>query len=273
MKTGKYPGTMTASAVKTLLDINDSDLKRLRDGGHLETFRPPGRKYHLYKTTSVNALLAASQADQLAFGIGPARVREAGPEDVPALEALIRDIFGTPKLDRFLWTERLRERREIGYVIEVNGELVACAFVFPLPRSFIDRVLLSEEVTPPIYTDLIGTYEPGGEPRHLYLYTWGITPRAARRKKRAYGMLLIRQFARQLVAWGERGVPIEGIWSRSRTPDGVRLLREAGFTRVRSTTSYQNFVINVETSGLPVIEDYRQAFGGGSSIHVPYGSC
>ena len=46
--------------------------------------------------------------------------------------------------------------------------------------------------------------------------------------------------------------------ARSDTPDGIRIMKK-GFTEVPSTTYARNFIIKVRESGMPFVQEYKQA--------------
>jgi len=58
----------------------------------------------------------------------------------------------------------------------------------------------------------------------------------------------------------KRGVPIKNLFAGSDTPDGIRILRKMGFMEIPSTADMRDFVINVEESGIPLMQEYKEAF-------------
>jgi hypothetical protein len=61
-----------------------------------------------------------------------------------------------------------------------------------------------------------------------------------------------------IIDFGKRGIIIDTFAARSDTPDGIRLLKQ-GFTETPTTTYARNFIIKVKESGMPFIQEYKQA--------------
>jgi hypothetical protein len=87
----------------------------------------------------------------------------------------------------------------------------------------------------------------------------GVMPHTPKTDRRLWGARLLSRMLTVFVRFGERGIVINSIHARSRTPEGIRILRHMGFTEVPSTTTSRVFVIDVLTSGLPVVEEYKAA--------------
>jgi hypothetical protein len=88
----------------------------------------------------------------------------------------------------------------------------------------------------------------------------GVTPHTGRTAKRVRGQILIRGLLRFLVDLGKRGIHIKLLVARTNSPDGINLLKSAGFTELESNTQSRNFIIEVDRSGVPLIMPYKKAF-------------
>jgi len=180
-------------------------------------------------------------------------------EAMPDLAPVIHDTFGSaPNVAR--WQELIREHPNLGVILqrEDTQQIVGCGFDYLHTEKKIQHILESE-ITPPTRTSDLLSPE-AGQRVHLYLRTYGIIPTATRREKRHWAMLLVRHLTRYLEDLGKQGVILEKIWSRSETKDGINILRHAGFTQVKSKTSYRNYMIDVPLSGLPICERYEHAY-------------
>ena len=62
-----------------------------------------------------------------------------------------------------------------------------------------------------------------------------------------------------LIDLGKRGMVIETFTARSTKPDGVRLLRNMGFTQIPSITEKKDFVLDVELPGAREVMHYKLA--------------
>jgi hypothetical protein len=86
----------------------------------------------------------------------------------------------------------------------------------------------------------------------------GVRPGLSYFEKRSYGARLIAGVMKTITDLGKSGVIIDTFYARSDTPDGIRILTQ-GFTETPSETHARNFIIKVKESGIPFIQDYKQA--------------
>jgi len=61
-----------------------------------------------------------------------------------------------------------------------------------------------------------------------------------------------------IIDLGRRGVIIDMLAARRDTPDGIRIMKK-GFTEIPTSTYARNFVIRVKESGMPFVQEYKQA--------------
>jgi len=183
--------------------------------------------------------------------------RRATPEDMPELANVIEKLFSRPDIER--WSSWMRKNPDIGYLIRSENRVVGCGFIVPLLEEKILDIL-SKEVTPPTLPSEIQEYTPG-VPICLYARTIGVLQdeEISMRQRRYWGSVLVRHLTEVVVNLGARGIVIEKIYGRSDYEEGARLMAGMGFTHLRTTTSHENYVIDVKTSGLEMILDYEQA--------------
>jgi hypothetical protein len=88
----------------------------------------------------------------------------------------------------------------------------------------------------------------------------GVRPGVSLNQKTVWGAALILGIRSILQSLGQRGIIIHHITAHSSKPDGIRLMRHLGFTETVSTIpGMHNFTIDVEQSGLPLIQEYKEA--------------
>jgi hypothetical protein len=88
----------------------------------------------------------------------------------------------------------------------------------------------------------------------------GVKPGLSKVDKRIYSTQLIKGLLDVFIEFGRKGVLIRTIIARSGTPDGIHILRHMGFTETTQTSPRKrNFIIEVEESGLPFIQQYKEA--------------
>ena len=248
----------TAAQVKEILGITDGMLYNYVDNGALQRIIPPGKKQGVYRR---------SQVDQLARDLKVFIVtREKHPsvfmrmttrEEVLESTKISDAIFGGHiDVDRQLaW---LKRNPEIAYVVKSEGKVVGYAIILPLTPEKIEKLMSEEEHTVNLEPEEIQVLEPG-VPIHLYGGAIGVLPGITLAEKRTYGSRLVGGLIDVLIDLGKRGIVIESFTARSTKPDGVRLLRNMGFTQIPSITEKKNFFLDVEMSGAREIMQYKLA--------------
>jgi hypothetical protein len=101
----------------------------------------------------------------------------------------------------------------------------------------------------------------------VYVRAVGILPGLSKEEKRTYGSRLLTGMIAAFQELGNRGIEIQAIWARSRTHDGIRLLKKLGFTELETTTSSRNFVIDIPQSGIPELMRYKKALARWKQEH------
>jgi hypothetical protein len=267
----RYKGYLSRAETMTRLGIDREMLETFVRNGRLERVIPPGRRQGYFRAEQVSALSQELQAFIAVNAPSRATFSRAAPEEMDEAAKLINALFDhRPNVER--WKEYLRRNPDIGYFLRADDQIVGCAFIFPLAAGKIEQIFSYEETqAPPIDPDDIQPCEPD-VPVHLYIRAVGIMPHVPRRDRRFWGGQLLGRLLRVFVGFGERGIVVKTVQARSRTPEGIRILRHMGFTEVRSSTTSHNFVIDVEASGLPVIEEYREALARWRQEHPSAGS-
>lgn len=131
--------------------------------------------------------------------------------------------------------------------------------VMPLKIGRLEKVL-SQTIPVKIDADDIEDYS-NSKKIDLYLHAIGIRPGFSTTEKHTYGARLVNGLVEIAVSMGNRGIEIETIAARSNMPDGVRLMKHAGFTEIEPLTpERRTFVINVRESAIPFILQYKKAF-------------
>lgn len=252
-------GYYTTGEAMNVLGVRKDMLYAFVRNERLTKHIPPGRKQAYYARQEVDDLARELRAF-VAAGNGRASSRfvRCMPEDMEECAHLINALFyHYPTIER--WKQYLERNPDYGYLLKVDGKIMGCAFVMPLRSERIAELMAIEEThTPSIAPDEIEPYVLGRQ-YHLYIRAVGIQPGLSREDKRILGSRLISGMIKAIIALGERGIDIRTIQARSRTPDGIRIMRHMGFTEVPSTTTSRNFLIDVEQSGIPEIEEYKVA--------------
>ena len=79
--------------------------------------------------------------------------------------------------------------------------------------------------------------------------------------------LLVFKLLHTLVDFGKQGIHIQKIWAKSSTVAGIKLCRDFGFTELDYINNEQiGFVLDLETSGLPIAHKYRDALAASMPV-------
>ncbi len=237
---------MTYSALRNQVSI-----------GTIRSEVPPGKRQAYYRGRDVERV-----ANELRMLMGSSsyitsKFRPMATSDLLECTKISDMIFGG-HIDIELQRSWLAKNAEIGYVVESEGKVVGYLIIAPLEPGKIERLLTEEESSIVMDASEIKPFI-SGEPLHLYGIAIGVLPGLTLAEKRAYGARLVGGLIDVIVDLGRRGVIIDTIVARSTKPDGIRLLRNLGFTQIPSTTEKKNFVLKVETSGSKPAMLYKQA--------------
>ncbi|MBA2678933.1 MAG: GNAT family N-acetyltransferase [Ktedonobacteraceae bacterium] len=250
----------TAKEVKEKLGITQGELNTFIRNGTLKPETPPGKKQGVYKRTAVDQLVRERQAFMTMPQKTSSVFSKATKEDIKATVEITRVLFGlreSPELTearRLAWFDK---SQEIFYVLKSEEQVVGYALMLPLKPEKIEKILSGEEYSQEIAASEIEDFIPG-KPLHIYLMGVGIIPGVSHYEKRSYGARLVAGMMKVLIDLGKRGIIIDTFAARSDTPDGIRLLKH-GFTEISTTTYARNFTIKVKESGIPFIQEYKQA--------------
>jgi len=146
----------------------------------------------------------------------------------------------------------------VQYVLKRESEIVGYTGIIPMKRDKIEQILRDEAFMKDVTPEEIGEFQPG-EPLDLYVMTLVLRPDLSIADKHVYGARLIASLLDMLIELGKRGIEIRKVFARSGTLDGILLLQHMGFTSIHTVTNQQNFVIDIEHSGLPIIQHYKEA--------------
>lgn len=226
---------------------------------HIESQpKQKGERGRRYSLADIRAVLQARIGQEEKVPTPPFHFRRMTVEDMPEVAELLTGIFpGKPDVAQ--WQERIRANDEIGYVVTSGGKIEGCGFLMIHTREWIEH-LFTQEITPITYPTDILPLVPG-TPVCVYVRTVAVrqqgVPKSVRHR---WASVLIAGLLRTIVNWGSRGIIIDRIYGRSDTKDGEHMLHELGFTRRKTTTSHENFEIDVARSGLRFIKRYDKAY-------------
>jgi hypothetical protein len=224
--------------------------------GNITSKVPKGKRQSYYRAKDVERF-----ATEMKFLMGPTfiagRFRHMRVSDLLECTKISDMIFGG-HIDIDRQKSWLKRNPEIGYVVESEGKVVGYLIIAPIRPEKIEKFLMEEESSITMDADDIQTFEPG-QPLHLYGIAIGVLSGLTLAEKRIYGAKLVGGLINIVIEMGRRGIILDTIVARSTKPDGIRLLRNLGFTQIPSTTEKKNFILKIETSGSREAMLYKQA--------------
>ena len=140
-----------------------------------------------------------------------------------------------------------------------NGEkFVGFVGLVPLKEGTLDEVL-AQSLPITIPHENIETFHAGSI-TEVYISIMVTRIDASLKERRLWGSRMISFIEQLIEEWGHQGITIKTIAARSDTADGIRLLKHFGFTEIKKATpDRRTFVIDIDRSGIPVIEQYKKA--------------
>ncbi len=185
-------------------------------------------------------------------------VRVTNREEMTECMEISQSLFGVGRETVDERMKILEKNPDSYHMLKYADEIIGYVAVMPLQVGQLKKVLRQ---TIPVKIDVedIESLE-GGKTIDLYLHAIGVKPGFTTSEKHLFGARLIAGLMDMVIGWGNLGISITTIAARSNMPDGIRLMKHAGFTEVEPLTpERRTFVINVKESGLPFILQYKKA--------------
>ncbi len=253
----------TAKEAREILGMTHSALLNQVTAGNLQRIIPPGKRQGVYLKEEVDQLRREMDTWLLARRATkpePTHFVRATIEDLPAAVALADSVFDgrrtIPVEKRIEW---LQKNPDIDYLLKQDEHIVGYLTLVPLSPQTIDDLLNQRRFARDLTAADILPYVPG-TPVDIYGMAIGVFPGVSRNQKREWGARLIMGARSVIIGLGERGISIRSFKTHSTKPDGIRLMRHLGFTETTSNVpGMRDFVIDVASSGLPFLAEYKDA--------------
>lgn len=231
--------------------LSKATFRRRVDSGSIDKIMEDGKlRGALYPRSQV---LSATR--KKAVSITPAIAYQAVPDDMEDIAPVLNQLFGGyPDIPR--WQSWMQANPQVGFLVRTQEKVVGCGFLLPLAEEHILSILEREVTLPTKGSDVL-PYKVG-ERYCVYARSIGVLQEGIPKDERKYWAgILLKKMLSSVIALGNEGIILDKIYGRSDTPAGERTMRAIGMTQLRTTTSHQNFVIDVENSGLPMVVKYR----------------
>jgi len=157
-----------------------------------------------------------------------------------------------------IYKGRIKANPYCYHMVKSNNKIVGFVGIIPLREGMLSEVL-AQTVPVNISNNDVVSFKPGTAVE-IYISVMVTHPNASTLQRHIWGARMIRYLIRLIKEWGHQGIIIKAIGARSAIPDGIKLLQHIGFTEIkRATPERRTFIIDIEKSGIPFIEDYQQA--------------
>jgi len=260
-------GNLYSSAeARKKLGISPSTLTNLVNKGIIEKVIPVGYERGFYTKESVDQYYEQKnlfkrkhfkEEEEPEQRSGVKMFKVSTLEEMKECQDLSQEIFGVgagTEKERIKIVER---NPDTYYLLRKGEQPIGYLSIMPLKKGNLENVL-GQTLPVRIDPDQIESFKKGKR-LDLYLTAIGIKPGFSVEEKHEYGSRLVRQFIRIILDLGIKGVEIETIAARSNMPDGIRLMKHAGFTEVPPLTpERRTFVIKVKESGIPFVLQYKK---------------
>lgn len=186
---------------------------------------------------------------------------KATQEEIPSCVELSRETFpelrqGIASIEtRLAW---IRKNPDIFYVVKNQDQVLGYTAILPMALEKIQKILQNKEFMKDVKPEEVEEFKPG-KPLHIYIMTMVTKPDVSKIEKRSYGRRLVGGMIATIIALVNKGINIKTLYARSETEDGIRLLRNIGFTQIPSETEMLNFMLEMNKSGIEKLERYEQA--------------
>ncbi len=261
MQTQEY---YTAQEAQKILNMTYSALRNQVITGNIRKVIPPGKRQAVYVKADVDALKQNMEAwgrtkKQPKTKLPHTKFVKATEEDMPAAVELAHEVFGglntIPVEKRVAW---LRKNPDIDYLLKQGDKVVGYLSLVPLCPETIDDLMSLRRFAKDLTADDILTYTPG-KPVDIYGMAIGVKPGVSAAQKHEWGKVLIIGARSVILDLARKGIVIRSIVAHSFTPDGIKMMRHLGFTEtIPKAPGLRDFIIEVERSGIPFIEQYRE---------------
>jgi hypothetical protein len=250
-----------AFKAQEVLDMTYSGVRNQVISGNIKAVTPKGKRQLYYRARDVERLARdlkkLMHKESMSTDLIVVRTRE----EMAACLDISRSVFGGgifTDCDMDEYMRMIEKNPDICFALKSNNQIVGYTGIAPLKLGVLPHVL-AQTLPVKILPDEMELFDPGVQ-IDLFLTVMAVKPDVSLIEKRMYGSRLVSDLIDRVKQWGRDGVDIKTIAARSNTPDGLHLLRHIGFTEVvRATPERRTFVIRVEESGIPFIEEYKRA--------------
>ena len=247
----------SAREARQQLGVNVGAFYYLIDTGRIKKLTPPGKKQGFYSKHQIERLARERLRGIIDAEEPGTTFRKATVDDIHEeyeLAALMLNGsagYGIPTYEAWL-----HKNPDTNFIVRDQGRLVACMQVLPLAQETIMRWIKGEIREWEISAEDVLPFTPR---RSVECIITGMaaTLDVDKRKRRQYGVRLIRGFLHFLHDLAGQDITIPRFYAISATPEGIAILRQAKFEERGHLGKRVAFELNPLTSDSRMAKAYR----------------
>jgi hypothetical protein len=247
----------SAREARQQLGINVGAFYYLIDTGRIKKLTPPGKKQGFYSKHQIERL-ARERLSCITDEEEPGTTfRKATVEDIhEEYELAVLMLNGSAGYGIPTYEAWLHKNPDTNFIVRDQGRLVACMQVLPVKQETILRWMKGEIREWEISAEDVLPYTPRSSVECIIM-GMATTQDVDKRKRRQYGVRLIRGFLHFLHDLAGQDIKINKFYAIGATPEGIAILREAKFEERGHIGKRVAFVLNPLTSDARMANAYR----------------
>ena len=247
----------TAREAQQQLGMNVGAFYYLVDTGKIKKLTPRGKKQGFYSKHQIERLVKEQPAGRSGEKTAGISFMQATLDDIPEeYELAVLMLNGSAGYGVPAYEAWLRKNAATNFLVRDQGRLVAFMHVLPVEQGRIKRWLNGEIREWQISAGDVQSYTSLSSVECIIL-SMVTTPDVDERKRRQYGMRLIRGFLQFSFDLAERGVTITRYYAACTSPEVIDVLRRANFEERGQIGKRVAFELNPLTARLHMAKQYR----------------
>ncbi|GCE48234.1 hypothetical protein EI42_06141 [Thermosporothrix hazakensis] len=251
----------TAAEARKVLGLDEEAFQYWGRTGRVTRIYLPGRKQAVYSRKEINKIAGKLEAAILAEKLEGLDFRKATINELDAEVELASLVFGS----RARQPEAIERRQAFiehcpnsTYHLYDHGHLVAYFNIFPFNHKAIEN--FKEGVRGWLLgVENLETFAPG-KPLECIIIDFASTPTVPPDKRSNYAQILLENLLKETVEWGKQGIEITKLYAASNTPQGIRIIKHAGFQQVKEVGPGRfTFELDVQNTDSKILLEYKQA--------------
>lgn len=248
----------SAQKAEEKLKMTYSGLRYQVSVGNIQSEIPKGRKQAYYRAKDVEELAKELQTYALNRKKTTELLRVSTKEEMTACLEIAQAAFGPGRATPDERMQILEKNPDLYYLLRDNDQPIGYFAILPVKPGRLEHVL-NQTLPTRIDTEDVADFNEDKN-IDLYLHAMAVKPGFTLAEKRSYSARLIAGLISVVIEWGRKGITINTIAARSGMPDGIRIMKHAGFTEIEPLTpDRRTFIIDVKQSGIPFLMEYKAA--------------